>query len=204
MLARRTVEKSHAAGCILADIKSRMNHGEWLSWLETENVPKRTAQRLIQLAGIEGDKLSHFDSVDAALKSLPSPRKPHARAESPTRAQPTAPSPPSPRDDDSAFKLDVATERAESAENELEALRERLAIVTEAAPDDWHGALDVAREQTIRERQRTADASAERERLSTEVRKLQNKLGRVKAALLRDEPRSAILAKHFGVARPAE
>ena len=342
-LARRTVEESHAAGSILVQIKARLEHGEWLPWLEKEGVTKDTSARLIRLSTLDISQLAKFDSVRAALASMPktnafkqhysgeieyySPRHvvdaarevlgaidldpasceegntvvqaarfftvdddglaqewsgrvwlnpPYARAligqfcdkfldsegidagiilvnnstearycqrllaESAAWCLPSArlkfsgpassnnpmqgsliayrgpdaqrfletfsplgavhvrPIEPSPSA--AAIDVELTLHRAESAESEVEALRERLSIIEESAPDDWHGALDIAYQRTDDARQHTAIAQSETDTLRGEVRRRDRKLGRVRSALLDDVPRLEILEKYFGSA----
>lgn len=345
-LARRTVEESHAAGQILASIKLRLAHGEWLPWLESEGVSKDTSARLIRLSTLDISQLAKFDSVHAALASIAKPNEfkqhasgeteyysprhvvdaaravlgaidldpasceeanqvvqaarfftvsddglaqdwsgrvwcnpPYARAligkfvdkfldstlidagiilvnnstearycqrllnESAAWCMPSArlkfygpassnnpmqgsllgyrgpevqrfletflplgavqvntlaPSLPALVMDD-ALDSELALQRAEHAENEVEELLEKLAIITEAAPDDWHGALDTASKHTVEAQKHTAAANAERDARDGEVRRLKRKLAAVCSALREGAPRQEILAQHFGI-----
>ena len=42
-LARDTVTSAWETGKLLTEIKSRLNHGEWLPWLKSAGIPQRTA-----------------------------------------------------------------------------------------------------------------------------------------------------------------
>ena len=69
--ARRAVEDAWQCGIALNETKDSLPHGAWLPWLESEDIPKRTATRFMQLArGIKIGHLGRYDSVDAALKSV--------------------------------------------------------------------------------------------------------------------------------------
>ena len=72
-LARRSVEAAWRAGQALTKIKARLPHGTWQVWLKAEKLAPRTARRLMQLARVQNGQIGHFETVDAALKSLPKP-----------------------------------------------------------------------------------------------------------------------------------
>ena len=61
-----------AAGELLNEAKNRMNHGDWLPWLEKTGIAPRTAQRWMLLArfGFEADTLIEAGGTGAALVSL--------------------------------------------------------------------------------------------------------------------------------------
>ena len=69
--ARRAVEDAWQCGIALDEIKASLPHGAWHPWLESKDIPKRTAARFMQLTReIQIGQLGRFDSVDAALKSV--------------------------------------------------------------------------------------------------------------------------------------
>ena len=73
---RRTLLETHFLGQLLIEAKRRVEHGEWLDWLAEMQISPRMAQRCMQLAlAYEYDNLSHFKTVDQALKQLASPDK---------------------------------------------------------------------------------------------------------------------------------
>ena len=76
-LARRTVEAAWEAGQALRAVKEATPHGEWLPWLEAEQIARETARRFMRLADVQITQVGEFDSVDAALKALsPAPSEP--------------------------------------------------------------------------------------------------------------------------------
>ena len=75
-LARRSVDAAWEAGTILVEIKARLPHGEWMAWLTAEGLTESTSRRLRRLASLDREALVDFDTVGAALKSLPSPIPP--------------------------------------------------------------------------------------------------------------------------------
>ena len=74
-LARRSVIEAYYAGCLLRSVKSDLEHGNFRVWLENNEIKPRTAQNFMKLAQMEIRKVCVFDSVSAALKSLPKPQK---------------------------------------------------------------------------------------------------------------------------------
>ena len=74
-LWQSAVETAIRAGELLIEAKSRLKHGEWLSWLEA-NFPKtrRTAENYMRLAGDaeKAKSLSHL-GVAGALRELANP-----------------------------------------------------------------------------------------------------------------------------------
>ena len=73
--ARRSVIEAYYAGRLLRSVKSDLEHGNFRQWLENNGIKPRTAQHFMKLAQLEIRKVCGFDSVDAALKSLPKPQK---------------------------------------------------------------------------------------------------------------------------------
>ena len=82
---RRTVIEAWYLGQELTKAKGDVRHGQWLPWLESIELPHRTAQRLMRLHAIhpECDKLADFRTVDEALRALP-PGKPSEKNDGPT------------------------------------------------------------------------------------------------------------------------
>ena len=74
-LARRSVTEAYYAGKILVSIKTELEHGEFGPWLERNGIKHDTAARFMKLAGREISDIQKFDTISAALKSLPKPQK---------------------------------------------------------------------------------------------------------------------------------
>ena len=57
-------------GHALIEAKAACKHGEWLPWLKASEVPKRTAQRMSQLAesGLKNDTVTHLGGIGSALQ----------------------------------------------------------------------------------------------------------------------------------------
>ena len=74
---RRTVREAWCLGQALTKAKSDVRHGQWLPWLESIELPHRTAQRFMRLHALHPkcDNLADFGTVDEALRALP-PGKP--------------------------------------------------------------------------------------------------------------------------------
>ena len=70
-LGRMTVELAWTAGRALTDIKSRLGHGQWLDWLDTEGLSRRTASKYLSLSKIQMGTNGPFETIDSALQSLP-------------------------------------------------------------------------------------------------------------------------------------
>ena len=71
ILGRRTVEQAWRAGEALTEVKAAMPHGAWLPWLEANDLPVRTAQRLMELPVLypKCDNVVAFETVQAALEA---------------------------------------------------------------------------------------------------------------------------------------
>ena len=65
-LARDTVASAWETGKLLTEIKSRLNHGEWLPWLESAGIPQRTANDWMRISQISS--AANLTSIRAALK----------------------------------------------------------------------------------------------------------------------------------------
>ena len=92
-LARRSVAQAWKAGEALRAVKEDKDlpHGEWLPWLEENEISRRTATRLIRLSNeFEMGQLGPFASFDEAYKAIPKalpPAPPEASPEpAPLRA----------------------------------------------------------------------------------------------------------------------
>lgn len=61
---RRTLEDSRDAGCLLAQIRDRLAHGEWLPWLQEHcEIKKSAAYELIWVAEHWDDLLAQFETA---------------------------------------------------------------------------------------------------------------------------------------------
>ena len=69
-LGRRTIEKAHHVGRLLAAVKSEVGHGGWGAGLKQRGVAERTASRLMRLATLEIGQIGRFGTVTQALESL--------------------------------------------------------------------------------------------------------------------------------------
>ena len=74
-LARRSVLEAYYAGCLLRSVKSDLEHGNFGVWLENNGIKHDTAARFMRLAEREISDIQKFDTIAAALKSLPKPQK---------------------------------------------------------------------------------------------------------------------------------
>ena len=74
-LARRSVTEAYYAGKILVSVKAELKHGNFRQWLENNGINRETARRFMRLADLEMTQVVSFNSVDAALKSLPRPQR---------------------------------------------------------------------------------------------------------------------------------
>ena len=73
--ARLAVEEAWLAGRKLNEKRGALAHGEFLPWLESEGYSQSRAYRFMDLAErAETSQLGKFDSVHAALASLPPKR----------------------------------------------------------------------------------------------------------------------------------
>ena len=69
---KRTAEEAWKLGGALREAKSQVRHGHWIPWVEEIRLTARTAQRLMALHERfpEMRRVSHFDSVSEAMRSL--------------------------------------------------------------------------------------------------------------------------------------
>lgn len=73
--ARLAVEEAWLAGRLLNEKRAALAHGDFLPWLESEGYSQSRAYRFMELAErVETSQLGNFDSVHAALASLPPKR----------------------------------------------------------------------------------------------------------------------------------
>ena len=136
-LARRSVEVAWQAGRALTEIKARLAHGQWQPWLEGEKIRPRTARQLMQLARVENGEICRFETVDAALRSLPkSEPKPATDPKPVAVVHPALDQQQS--DDALAAKLES---ELHDKEGEIEGLQERIAIMEESADPDLRAAM---------------------------------------------------------------
>ena len=64
------------AGAILNAARPRFAHGEWLPWLDEQNISRSTARRYMKLADqYEYRQLAKVDSINSAIRGLPKPVK---------------------------------------------------------------------------------------------------------------------------------
>jgi len=83
---RTSVSHAMAAGDILIGARARLNHGQWLPWLQSCGVPERTAQRYVRLARnrtiieSKSDAVSDL-SISGVLAMLAAPRKDETAAD---------------------------------------------------------------------------------------------------------------------------
>ena len=73
--ARRSVIEAYYAGKILASAKAELAHGNFRQWLENNGINRETARRFMKLAELQRTQIMSFDTISAALKSLPKPQK---------------------------------------------------------------------------------------------------------------------------------
>ncbi len=195
-LGRMTVELAWTAGRAKTDIKSRLGHGQWLDWLETEGLSRRTASKYLSLAKIQMGTNGPFETIDSALKSLPQkvPKKRDPEPEEPSSEE--------------VLEIEVETDRvrAERAESETALMREELEKTKEqladAGPVDRAASQDKQNEielSLMREKKKSAETYDLLETARRETRKLKRRLAAIKRALLADKSHAHILATKFGI-----
>ena len=195
-MGRMTVELAWTAGRALTDIKSRLGHGSWMDFLETEGISPSTALRLMRLAHIQIRQIGEFETIDSALKSLPQkvPKKRDPEPEEPSSEE--------------VLEIEAETDRvrAERAEVEVVQVREELektkGQLAAADPVD-HAASQDKENQTelslMREKKRAAETYDLLETARRETRKLKRRLAAIKRALLADKSHAHILSTQFGI-----
>lgn len=82
-LMRQTVENIIRTGNILIEVKSRLPHGQWTNWCETEfGWSQRTARQMINAAEtFSAENLSNLDIATSALYILSAPSTPEEARE---------------------------------------------------------------------------------------------------------------------------
>ena len=83
-MAHASVVAAAETGRLFLEIKNQVDHGEWLPWLESAGIPRRTASDWIKVshAVSQMGSAAHFTSIRQALKSLP-PKPAKAEAQIP-------------------------------------------------------------------------------------------------------------------------
>ena len=83
-MAHASVVAAAETGRLFLEIKNKVDHGEWLPWLESAGIPRRTASDWIKVshAVSQMGSAAHFTSIRQALKSLP-PKPAKAEAQIP-------------------------------------------------------------------------------------------------------------------------
>ena len=72
---RSALQDAWNAGKVLNVLRPRFEHGEWLPWLDEQNIHRSTARRYMKLnEGHEYGDLIELDSLSAAMRALPKPR----------------------------------------------------------------------------------------------------------------------------------
>jgi hypothetical protein len=72
---RKAIEHSVACGKALIEAKQQVGHGAWLDWMiDNLDFSPRKAQRHMRIAR-NASKLTHLDSVHAALADLADPKQ---------------------------------------------------------------------------------------------------------------------------------
>jgi hypothetical protein len=90
--ADEAVRVAAETGDLLAEVKDRLKHGEWLPWLaDNFRADVRTAQGYMRLAA-NAQRVSHLPTVREALKALAAPKEP-ADDDQPASEPPKAGSP---------------------------------------------------------------------------------------------------------------
>ena len=120
-LGRQTVEAAWCVGQALVEIKAKKQHGEWLPWLEQEGVSHDISVRLMKLSTIQIPQLAVFDSVDAALKSLPKPESKEKKAtDGPSKKEQEKI-----KCEEDRERLEIAEKKVEAKDAELEESKKR-------------------------------------------------------------------------------
>ena len=72
---RSALQDAWNAGRLLNALRPRFAHGEWLPWLDEQDVHRSTARRYMKLnEGHEYSDIAELDSLNAAMRALPAPR----------------------------------------------------------------------------------------------------------------------------------
>ena len=201
---RRTVADLWDIGRGLRAHKDEMQHGEWLPYLAAIDMPARTAQEAMQLAGKYAEVAHLPATARLALKAVAEPKSAPAPRPKPCQ-RPSPADPPAAEPEVVTNPEGEATEAAREAEPDPAAAREerleRLAIRTEDIDGDvveaWADKLDKA---NARHREDVATINAERRKTAAAERQLRD----MTDALL-SEPGcpccDGVLATFRGVAR---
>ena len=184
---RKTVAEAWFAGQALHEIKSRLPHGEFRVYLETEGIAIETARRFMRLSReVQMNQLGSFASMDAALKSIPAntPNRPDVDPSEPTK------------EEIKEFEQEQVLHRVEHSEAELDSARAEIVRLTALSPDaDPSPPPDDALERA------NARASETWTLLQAERKanmKLKRRLSAIKNAMSDGKPVDEILALHYG------
>ena len=136
--ARLAVEEAWKCGSKLNEKKAALAHGAFLPWLASQDYSEDRAHRYMRLARkMQIPQLAEFESVSAALKSLPRPRSPatESRTHATVPANEETPVPVS-KGDEVGIKIAAKDATIEDLEARLEDERERTALfAADASPE---------------------------------------------------------------------
>ena len=75
-MRRLTVAECWQSGAALVEIQRRLPHGDWREYLLDAGIKRMMAWRLMRLAEFQLSQIVKFDTMSAALKSLPAAPNP--------------------------------------------------------------------------------------------------------------------------------
>ena len=206
-LSRRTLDASCLAGRDLAQIKERVPHGQWMSWLEVEGIGKDTARRLLLLAELEIAQIPQFDTMTAALSSIKEQRSLPLGDNDTQQPEIVDDEPPATRVDEREtlqMRAEEAERRANQAELDLQEVRDRADVVLARDSDDSR-AGDIwketgsATQATERAREELQRMQTQRDMSRAQADKSNRKLNQIKADLLAGLSGGDVLVKHYGM-----
>ena len=188
---RSALQDAWNAGKLLNALRPRFEHGEWLPWLDEQTIHRSTARRYMKLnEGHEYGDLVELDSLNAAMRALPSPRP---VITPPPDDDPIPPKPETERVDPVAQQALVeqtrmAEERAAEAERRIQEQQQVITHYEQGAKvaEGYHAGRSVIEEgqQTARHlKGRIAELETKVKELTWECRRLRRVVRQLKAAL---------------------
>ena len=188
-LRRRGVGEAWGVGQALHEIKARLPHGEFRAFLEAEGIARETAARFMRLSkGVSMTQIGTFDSMDAALKSIPSKvsSRPAVDTFEPSKAE------------IKEIEQEQDRHRAELSEAELDSAHKEIKRLQALSPQA--GPAPPPDDSLEREVKKSSETWSLLETSRRETKRLKRKLSAIKSDLADDKPSADILAKHYGVA----
>ena len=195
-LGRKTVEEAWRAGKALMKVNEAMLHGGWGEWLEGEDIARRTAYRLIELAkrAPELCQIGTFATVDEALKDLPALVVKPRRRPAPPKPEPEPDWGLSPAEE-TKLQLEAETARADtlrSVRTELAEANDQIDVMEKSGGDSAKGMVARSDYETLN-----------KEYLKTRalLKKRDWRIKLIKRALLNGQTADEVLSRYFRLAR---